>query len=75
MKEMLKRAGRTFFQTVIGYITANLAFNTEGITDGGMLKTALIGLLISSIAAGLAAVMNMPKPIQDENSSEDDDER
>lgn len=60
MKEMIKRALRTFVQTAGGYIAANLVCATAGITDLGVLKTVLLGLAVSSVAAGLAAVMNIP---------------
>lgn len=62
MKEMLIRSLRTFFEAALGYIAANLAV---AIADGGkdmdILKTAVIGVLVSSIAAGCAALLNMPK--------------
>lgn len=61
MKEMLRRALRTFVQTAGAYIAANLVCATSGITDLGVLKTVLIGLAVSSVAAGLAAVMNLPQ--------------
>lgn len=60
MKEMLRRALRTFVQTAGAYIAANLVCATSGITDLGVLKTVLLGLAVSSVAAGLAAVMNLP---------------
>lgn len=52
MKTYIKRALRTFLQTAIGYISVNLA--TVDITA----KSAITGLAVSAIAAGLAAVMN-----------------
>lgn len=60
LKEMIKRALRTFIQTAGGYIAANLVCATAGITDLGVLKTVILGLAVSSVAAGLAAVMNIP---------------
>jgi hypothetical protein len=59
-KDTIKRAGRTFFQAFAGYVAANIVTATTGITDFGVLKTALIGIAMSAIAAGLAAVMNLP---------------
>lgn len=57
MKEWVKRALRTFGQAAAGYLIAvvpNVDFeNTSA------LKTTLIGIAVSSIAAGIAAVMNM----------------
>ncbi|MBQ7125108.1 MAG: hypothetical protein IJO00_01960 [Clostridia bacterium] len=85
MKEMLKRALRTFFQTAMGYIATNLVCTVSGITDFGILKIALLGLITSSIAAGLSAVMNLPhggkgsdtngnnEPIQDSGEDNDDE--
>lgn len=52
MKTYIRRALRTFLQTAIGYISVNLA--TVDITA----KSAITGLAVSAIAAGLAAVMN-----------------
>ena len=78
MKEMIKRAFRTFFQTAAGYIATNLVCAISGITDFGVLKTAVIGLFVSSLAAGLAAVMNIPDGSPEsesgsENKSSDDE--
>lgn len=62
MKEMFRRAGRTFAQAAVGYIAANLVYvvNTNA-NDVHFLKNVFIGLGVSSIAAGLAAVMNLPR--------------
>ena len=59
MKEWLRRAIRTFIQTFIGYLSVNLVTAIAGITDKVEFKTALIGVIISAIAAGLAALMNL----------------
>lgn len=62
MKEMIMRSLRTFFEAAVGYLAANIAV---AFVDNGentdILKTAVIGVLVSSIAAGIAAVLNMPK--------------
>ncbi len=56
MKTWVKRAIRTFIQAAIGYLAVALpAVDFEG--DG--LKAALIGLGVSTVSAGLAAVMNI----------------
>lgn len=60
-KETLRRAGRTFLQAAIGYIAANIAFIDFNAT-GDVLKSALIGLAVSAISAGVAAAMNLEKP-------------
>ena len=59
-KETAKRMLRTFLQTVIAYISVNLAF-VDFSEDKAVIKSALIGLLISAIASGISAVMNLQK--------------
>lgn len=59
-KDTLKRTLRTFVQAFLGYIGANIVAITTGVNDLNVLKTILVGLLMSAIAAGLAAVMNLP---------------
>ena len=62
MKEMLKRALRTFVQAFFGYIAVNMTAALSGVAgDKSLLREALIGLGVSAVAAGLAAVMNKPK--------------
>ena len=56
MKEWLRRAIRTFIQSAVGYIA--IALPTIDF-DGDGLKMALVGLGISAVSAGLAAVMNL----------------
>lgn len=55
MKNWVKRALRTFFQTAIGYFLGTIP--TIDWSDG-KLRWVLIGVGASSIAAGLSAVMN-----------------
>lgn len=78
MKEMLRRSLRTFVQTAGAYIATNLVCATSGITYLGVLKTVLLGLAVSSVAAGLAAVMNLPPKAsggeKDDDASLSDDE-
>ena len=61
MKEMLKRALRTFIQSSLGYIATNIILVLSDVSSLDMLRTVLTGLITSASAAGLAAVMNMPK--------------
>ena len=63
MKETIRRAFRTFVQTATGYIVTNIAIlsDPETLQNTDILKTTIIGLIISAISAGLAAVMNLPK--------------
>ena len=59
-KETLKRALRTFAQAAIAYIGVNLvAVDYSGEKDVN--KTALIGLGVSAVSAGIAAVMNLER--------------
>lgn len=62
-KNCLIKALRTFLQTAIGYILANLSLYISGIdfNDGNVVKNVLIGLAISAFSAGAAAVMNLEK--------------
>ncbi len=62
MKEMLKRALRTFIQAFFGYIAVNITAALSGAySNRSLLAEAMAGLCVSAIAAGLAAVMNKPK--------------
>ena len=62
MKETLKRAARTFMQAAAGYIATNFVmYAGSDFSDVNVLKTVLTGLGVSAVAAGLAAVMNLPK--------------
>ena len=59
-KETLRRAARTFLQTAIGYIAVNVAVVDFTATDE-VLYSSLTGLIVSAIAAGIAAIMNAEK--------------
>ena len=52
-KNCVKRAVRTFLQTAIGYIAVNIAATDLTV------KSAVLGLAVSAVSAGLAAVMNL----------------
>lgn len=59
-KTTLKRMAKTFIQAFLAYLCVNIAvvdFNS----DKDVLKQGLIGLGVSALAAGLAAVMNLEK--------------
>ena len=58
-KNCLKRALRTFLQTALGYILANLALFLTGtdFANAEMWKSAVCGLLVSSVSAGLSATL------------------
>ena len=52
-KTYVKRALRTFLQTAVGYIAVNIAATDLTV------KSAILGLAVSAVAAGVAAVMNI----------------
>ncbi len=56
----LKRALRTFIQSALAYVAVNAAL-LDYSGDSASVDHALIGLCISALAAGLAAVMNLEK--------------
>jgi Na+-translocating ferredoxin:NAD+ oxidoreductase RnfA subunit len=65
-KETLYRALRTFLQAAVGYIVANVAlinFND----DINLVKSTVTGLVVSALAAGLAALMNLEDNYNDKN--------
>lgn len=61
VRECLIRALRTFGQSAIGYIVANATAVLMGAYETDMIKSALVGLGVSAVSAGLAALMNMPE--------------
>jgi hypothetical protein len=63
-KESLRRAFRTFLQTAIAYIAVNISV-VDFTAGNDVVKSALMGLIVSAIAAGIAAIMNMePKELE-----------
>lgn len=60
-KETLRRAGRTFLQAAIGYIVANIALIDFTATED-VFYSALVGLAVSALSAGVAALMNLETP-------------
>ena len=57
-KETLRRAWRTFIQVAIPIVLANLA--ALPITEGKeAVRLALISAIVTAVATGLAAVMNL----------------
>lgn len=65
-KETLRRAARTFIQAAVSYIAVNLVIVNFG-ESKEVIKSAIIGLAVSALSAGVAAVMNLQK---EENESE-----
>ncbi len=58
--ECLKRAVRTFLQSALAYLTVNIVL-IDFSSEKSVLKSALVGLAVSTLAAGLSAVMNLEK--------------
>ncbi len=65
-KITVKRAVRTFLQTALGYIAVNMIV-VDFSADKAVLKSALVGLGVSALSAGLSAVMNLEKKEKCEN--------
>ena len=59
-KQTLNRALRTFIQTDIGYAAINIV-TIDFSASKQVLKSALIGLGVASVSAGISAVMNLEK--------------
>ena len=59
-KETWRRALRTLLQTAVAFIAANLCV-VDFSAEGEVLTSALVGLGVSALAAGIAAVMNLEK--------------
>jgi hypothetical protein len=57
MSNWAKRALRTFVQSAVGYIA--VAVPNIDFSSASAAKTAIIGLGVSALAAGLAAIMNI----------------
>lgn len=63
-KETLRRALRTFLQAALAYITVNVAV-VDFAAPKDAIKSALVGLGVSALAAGIAAAMNLEKSATD----------
>ena len=60
-KECLKKTARTFIQAACGYFVTSLSMQCAGLdfTDGDAVLNVIVGLSISAVSAGVAAVMNL----------------
>lgn len=58
MKNWVKRAIRTFAQAAVGYLAVALPTISFS-EDVSVIKTTLIGVGVSAIAAGLSAMINI----------------
>lgn len=63
-KEWLYRALRTFLQAFVGSVVT-IAPTIDFSSSSDILKGTLTTLLISSLSAGISAVMNMSKKVSD----------
>ena len=59
-KETAKKTIRTFIQAAVGYIAVNLAV-IDFTAGKEVVKSALIGLGVAAVAAGIAAIMNLER--------------
>lgn len=59
-KTTLKRAGRTFIQSALAYITVNVVY-INFTDDKVSVKSAITGLLVAAVSAGISAVMNLER--------------
>lgn len=57
-KETLKRTVRTFLQAIVAYLLVAIP-TVDYTADKSALKTVMLGILASAIAAGISAVMNL----------------
>ena len=58
MKNWMKRALRTALQSAIGYAVAALPA-VDWTQDNAAIRAALVGIGVTAISAGIAAVMNL----------------
>lgn len=59
-RETIKRTLRTFLQAAVSYIVIH-TFVIDFTDTDEVIKRALIGLAVSAISAGIAAVMNLER--------------
>jgi hypothetical protein len=59
MKNWVKRAIRTFVQSAVGYVAVAVPAIDWTSSGRATLKTALVGLGVSAVSAGISAVMNI----------------
>ena len=59
-KTTLKSAARTFIQSALAYITVNVVY-INFTDDKVSVKSAVTGLVVAAVSAGISAVMNLEK--------------
>ena len=57
-KDILIRAGKTFWQAALAYLLADTAVLQQALTDWGTGKQILPSLPVGAVAAGFSAVYN-----------------
>lgn len=57
-KDILIRAGKTFWQAALAYLLADAAVLQEALTDWSTGKQLLLSLCVGAAAAGFSAVYN-----------------
>lgn len=73
-QETWRRALRTLIQVAASYVAANILV-VDFTAEREVLTSALIGLVVSALATGLAAVMNLEKSeVKTETDDETDEE-
>lgn len=58
MKNWVKRAVRTFVQSAVGYFCTAIVTIDWG-ADKAIIKAAVTGIIVSAIAGGISAAMNI----------------
>lgn len=58
MKDWQKRALRTFMQTAVGYVCTAIVTVDWG-ADKAIIKATVTGIIVSAIAGGISAAMNI----------------
>ena len=66
MKNWLKRALRTAFQTAVSYIAIAIPSVDWG-ADRAVIRAALTGIFMSALSGGIAAAMNINEDEEDED--------
>ena len=57
-KDILIRAGKTFWQAALAYLLADAAVLQQALTDWSTGKQILLSLAVGAMAAGFSAVYN-----------------
>ena len=60
IKDVVVRAGKTFWQSAFGYLVTSVGVSLSGVEafDGDAIINAIIGIVIGACAAGFSAAYN-----------------